>query len=99
MNHAKRASAAIDTLIEAANSIAMKEIERQVRVLLSKHKGWAFTMAMGDAFFWQRESDDSSYRAWMGPVIAFIHKHNGTLKLTGQPMRIETHDGPLLTDW
>lgn len=86
----------IHTLLDVAAKLAYDEIELRVRKVLAKHPGWAFTMAMGDAFFWR--GDDHAYRKWMGPVISFVHEFDD-LKITGMPMMIKSATGPLIKDW
>lgn len=93
--------AQLRVLLDVANDLAYNEVERRVRLALSKHKGWGFCMAMGSATFFplNRKGNHETSLKWMQPTIDFIDEFNDELKLTGQPMKIEGADAPLQKDW
>lgn len=96
---AQAADGAIRVLLEAAYEIAIKEVERRVRYALARHKGWTFCMGMGSSCFHGPKGEVEYDRRWMQPTIAFINEYDRDLHISGYPMKIETADGPLITNW
>ncbi len=91
--------------------IARAEVERLARQIL--RNGWkgrnrarGFTMAMGSAFFTDRNGevldnypDGHNSAAFCKALNDFIENWDDMLRLTGEPMRIDHPDEPIRTDW
>lgn len=92
----------VDALLAEANSLVRKELEKRVRAVLRRNrKAKSFCMAMGSAAFYDSKGnsifdEDIPYAK---PVWNLIDEYNDQLYLTGDPMRIESCDGPLIKDW
>ncbi len=88
--------------LDEATRLAENEIERMARDILHKHPHLdAFIMAMGDATFTVKGSDDNldlEDRSYFKPLRDLIEEFNPYLGLMGIPMWF-TADGPKITEW
>lgn len=92
--------------------IARAEVERLARQVLrnglkGRNRAREFVMAMGSAFFVDRNgevidnytSDGLRSAAFCKPLNEFLEQWDSMLHLTGAPMRIDHPDEPVRTDW
>lgn len=81
--------------------LGLKEVERLARKILKRNKKsfTGFCMAMGHAFFYDENGsiDDNDPR--VKELTDFIDEWNRYLYLTGNPMKLNSWDGELITDW
>ncbi len=96
----------IDNLLNEANKIAMKEVERLARKVMKERPNLkTFCMAMGGICFYDKDGplrrmDNQPYtRTYLKPIESFVEEFDYALKLTGQGLRLDSHAGPVITDW
>jgi hypothetical protein len=91
----------IDRLLDQAEELALAEVERRARQVMQKHPTAAsFCMVMGSATFYDKHGEPiEEDRTFVRPFYDFVDEFNRFLYLTGNPMNIKGHDGPLITDW
>lgn len=90
----------INALLDQAIAIGLKEVERRARQLMKGRPGIRFTMAMGGASFYDKRGEPlNDNLQYLQPFYKLLHEFDRYLKLTGCPMKIERHDGPVVTDW
>jgi hypothetical protein len=91
----------IDTHINIAYEIALKEVERLARKILKRNKKsmTGFCMGMGCTSFYDENGpiDDNDPR--IKELEDFVGTWNRNLYLTGTPMKLTSWDGELLSDW
>lgn len=96
----------MDKTIEKLQKEAFKEIERQAREIMAKHKYCvSFCMGMGSACFY--DNDNSPIDSYHGDELhkyirdfyAFINDIDNLIGILGDPMRIWAYDALLETDW
>jgi hypothetical protein len=101
----RNAATAVRALLDEAAQVAFREVERRARGAIRNRASAAvsFCMAMGSASFHNAKGEpltvDYPYPRWAAPTLGFIDEFDSELKLTGMPMRIDSADAPLLTDW
>ena len=89
--------------MHAAFLEGVKEVERLARKTMKRNPTGitCFCMAMGYATFYDKdghsmfEGEDK-----LNEFYSFLHEHNRSLYLTGNPMKIDGKwDAPLVTKW
>lgn len=92
----------VDALLDEANRLVRSELEKRVRAVLRRNRrAKSFCMAMGSACFYDKAGsplfdDEVPYAK---PVWNLLSEYDGELKLSGEPMKINNCDGPLIKDW
>ncbi len=92
----------VDDLLDEACKLARAELEKRVRAVLRRNRrAKSFCMAMGSASFSDKYGgyifpEDVPYAK---PVWDLLDEYNDQLYLTGDPMKINSCDGPLIKDW
>ena len=89
----------IDALLNKADSLAIKEVERRARAVLSRNnKAQKFMMAMGTYFFIDKDGEIlSDHEINCKALDNFIMKYD-SLKLTGEAMTF-TANGKIIKHW
>lgn len=91
---------ATDNLHDTAFRLAYKEVELLAReVLRQPGKAKSFCMAMGSWSFYDADGEPLDENAPRYEKLSRFIDHCSWLKLTGAPMKIESSDGPLITNW
>lgn len=98
--------ASLDRALSLHHALAMEELERlATKILLSKNATRSFCMAMGEAFFMNKEGEPMwfSDHKYLHPVGDLIDELNRDLNLTGTPLKltIDPATGAVqrATDW
>ncbi len=87
--------------LDEAHKVASREVERLARKILKQNRELSgFCMAMGSATFY----DQDRQPLWAGDprvreLDTFIDAWDRSLRLTGEPMKINTWDGPIIRNW
>lgn len=105
MNNAqKKAAIAIDALLAQADKIAMELVEQEARRILragakGRNPARSFCMGMGVASFYDRTGMFlDEYHPAVASFYEFLYDYNSRLKLTGGFLKLETWDGPAITE-
>ena len=102
---ARPAAKKIDRFLAQAAKVGRDEVERMARAILAgRNPAASFCMAMGAASFYDKEGEPlprmgNETPRWLEPFERFIGEYDQALCLTGNPMRIESPEGPIITDW
>lgn len=96
-----KAADMISLLLKDATDLALEEIERRARkILKGKNAAATFYMAMGTATFYARDGKHLDPEvSYLVSFYEFLEEFDDILKLTGEPMRLLSADGPVATDW
>jgi len=95
------ASAIIQSYLDSASEVAIKEVERLARKTMRDNPEiTCFIMAMGSASFYDADGpmcDPNDKRS--KELDDFLDKYDQFLRITGYPMRLDSHNGKLQFDW
>lgn len=101
----RSAEEAFWTLIGQARKIALEDIERRARAIMKQHpRCKSFCMAMGSTSFYDAQGvpvgdwGPLPYPRYMRGFDRVVDAYN-LINVTGEPMKIEGHDGALQKDW
>lgn len=95
------ASGIIQSYLDSASEVAIKEVERIARKTMRAYPEiTCFCMAMGTAHFYDAdgpmcEPNDKRSKE----LDDFLDEYDQFLKITGRPMRLDSHNGKICTDW
>lgn len=91
----------LDTNLELCTRMALKEVERLARRTMERNgRCVSFCMAMGSASFHDKDGEPiDNGQKYLEPFYNFLYAYNDQLYLTGIPMKIEGHDGEVITEW
>jgi type II secretory pathway pseudopilin PulG len=104
----KKARAQIDAALESARTVALAEVERLARAVLRNRSSGAkiFVMCMGSATFYHAdgrvldiENEHGRVRRWARPIYTFLDDYGDTFGLWGEPLRLDSADAEVRTDW
>lgn len=99
--HTNTVDSQIDTLINNATAIALKEVERLARKILKRNNKsfTGFCMGMGTTSFYDKNGPVDDLDPRIKELEDFVWSWNKFLYLTGTPMKLDSWDGELKTDW
>lgn len=91
----------IESLLNQASRIGLKEIEKRARKIMRAHSEIkTFILGMGTAAFYNEDGpmmeEDWPY---MKNLYSFLYEYDEYLKLSGNLMRLNSWDGPVRKDW
>jgi hypothetical protein len=93
----------VSKLEDEASQIGYAEVELLARIIMQQHKEiTCFCMCMGSASFHEGSGvagviDDTDER--VTAMTTFIDKWNDDLHLTGMPLKLDSADGEVITNW
>lgn len=103
---ARPAAKKIDRFLAQASKVGRDEIERMARAILAgRNPATSFCMAMGGAAFYDKKGEPLDSFAgghtprWLARFEEFIEEYDQALRLTGNPMKIDGAEAPVITDW
>lgn len=98
----KYSEAKVQALYDQASQLLRNEIERRARSIMKRNRRCAsFCMCMGTATFYSVNGSpiDADGINYLQEFDDFLNNWDGVYRMTGDPMKIEGHAAPLLTDW
>ena len=91
----------INSLLTRATRVGLKEVERRARKIMRSHRNIrTFILAMGTASFYDANGPIMEYnKRYLRTFYNFIYEYDEYLKLTGCPMKLNSWNGPKVTDF